>query len=161
MSLLSRFRRTVLPSTARTKKHHDDDAHHYNYRKPTKSFNEKSVKPRSPQSYSNSHDDTINHNTKEKSIRSGTKLSRSSTITPNKSTKNRMDNENDALDNAALTRSNTFTLEEEANLRNGTYPRSKIKEKTPSDSRYRESNADMVFDEPKSKQKKNRPTNLN
>lgn len=57
MSLLSRFRRTVVPMSSSRKKANTDDGRLYNYRKPTKSFNEKSVKTRNSPSYTDSHGD--------------------------------------------------------------------------------------------------------
>lgn len=128
MSLLSRFRRTVLPTNSRNKKvsNTDDDVHHYNYRRPTKSFNEKSVKPKSCQSFANSFNDRNYHDAKGKSTKGSSKLFMSSLLAANKSTKNKIDN---SVDNAALSRSNTFTLEEEANLQNVTIPRFQRKEK--------------------------------
>lgn len=160
-TLLSRFRRTVLPSTSSSKKHSADDGRQYNYRKPTKSFNEKSVKTRSSQPCTDAHEDTSHQQPqhhhhhhqhsareiREKPNRSSSKLSKSSMLNTNRTTKNRT---NDSMDNSALSRSNTFTLEDEANFQNGTYPRSKKKEKTP----IRERNADADYDERKSKQPK-------
>lgn len=157
MSLLSRFRRTVLPSSSRSKKTADDDVRHYNYRKPTKSFNEKSVKSKSSPSYAESHDAANYYDGREKSVKSNnsnsatSKLStRSSMFMPNKSTKVKSVDVDSA---AALSRSDTFTLEEEANLKNGTYPRSKRKDKSSNADPYRESNAANGFDRHKGKQK--------
>lgn len=152
MSLLSRFRRTVLPSTSSNKKHSADVGRQYNYRKPTKSFNEKSVKSRSLQTHSDAHDDINyqNHqqqhhplNAKEKPTRSNSKISKSSTLTTNKSTKTKT---NESSDNANLSRSNTFTLEGEHNFHNETYPRSKKKDKTPNGTRSRSGNSGVDFD---------------
>lgn len=157
MSLLSRFRRTVLPSNSRNKKTIDDDVRHYNYRKPTKSFNEKSVKSKSSPSCTDSHDGTNYYDAKEKSAKNSSsnnnnsgRLSRSSMFgTSNKSpTKMKSDN----VDSGTLSRSDTFTLEEEANLKNGTYQRSKKKEKSSTISPYRESNVATSFDDSKGKQ---------
>lgn len=58
----------------------------------------------------------------------------------------------DDVDSGALSRSDTFTLEEEANLKNGTYQRSKKKEKSSTISPYRESNVASSFDDSKGKQ---------
>lgn len=158
MSLLSRFRRTVLPSNSRNKKTIDDDVRHYNYRQPTKSFNEKSVKSKSSHSCTDSHDGTNYYDAKEKSAKNSSsnsnnnsgRLSRSSIFaTSNKSpTKMKLED----VDSGTLSRSDTFTLEEEANLKNGTYQRSKKKEKSSTISPYRESNVATSFDDSKGKQ---------
>lgn len=164
MSLLSRFRRTVVPmssSSSSRKKSNTDDGRLYNYRKPTKSFNEKSVKTRNLPSYTvDSHGDGTtttgyqyhhrhhrhqqqqqqpqqhqqqyqpNQNLKEKvAIRNSSgNMSKSSPDTRNKSSKSKANNDM-LLDSGALSRSNTFTLEEEMNAHNDTYPRAKRKEK--------------------------------
>lgn len=128
MSLLSRFRKTVLPSNSRNKKvtNTNDNVHHYNYRRPTKSFNEKSIKPKSSQSCADSFNDKNHHDLKGKSTKNSNKIFMPSLLTTNKSTKNKIDN---PVDNSSLSRSNTFTLEEEVNLQNATLPRSQRKEK--------------------------------
>lgn len=145
MAFLSRFRRTVLPSP-RNKKltaSADDDFHHYNYRKSTKSFNEKSVKLKNSQMCADSYDDNINNDAKEKP----TKNSRNnkiyvSTLTTNKSTKNKTDN---SLSVGGLSRSNTFTLEDEEYFQqNGTYPR--IKMENPNAGQYRERNSTDIIE---------------
>lgn len=148
MSLLSRFRKSVIPSSMRSKKSIDNDVQQQNYRKPTKSFNEKSVKSKSFNSY-NSRDGTNYYDGPEKTSRSSSnnKQSRSSIFTPNKSTKS---NSND-VDSAALSRSNTFTLEEEANLKNGTDLRANKKDKPSNASPYRESYVATGCDERKGK----------
>lgn len=133
MSLLSRFRKTVIPSSYRNKKSTDaSDVHQHNYRKPTKSFNEKSVKSRSStQSFTNSYDDDdLVQQSKHKSVsrNSSTKPSKLSTIgSLAKSAKNRASH-GDAADAGTLSRSDTFTLEEENQIQNGTYPRLKRKD---------------------------------
>lgn len=136
MSLLSRFRRTVLPTSSRNKKvtNTDDDVHHYNYRRPTKSFNEKSVKTKSSPSFADSFNDRNYHDAKGKLAKGSNKLFMPSLLATNKSTKAKIDN---SVDNE-LKRSNTFTLEEEANLQNVTLPRSQRKEKCQNVDRSRE-----------------------
>lgn len=135
MSFLSRFRRNVLPSTPRSKKviatTADDDVRQFNYRKSTKSFNEKSVKPRNSPLYINSYDDDNNYkvaNEKSSNNIGNSKLYGSSTLTTNKPKKKKTDNSLGATvassRNNNLSRSNTFTLEDEDNLQNGIYPRS-------------------------------------
>lgn len=141
MSLLSRFRKTVIPSSYRSKKSTNSDDVHHNYRKPTKSFNEKSVKSRSSShSFANSFNDDIPAQqqpqySKQKS------LSRNCNSTNNKSNNNKPSklstlssltksakakpNNGYSIDSGTLTRSDTFTLEEENQMRNGTYPRLK------------------------------------
>lgn len=149
MSLLSRFRKSVMPSSLRSKKSTDNDVQQQNYRKPTKSFNEKSVKSRkSSLSYANHADDDSYYNdTPDRNQRSISKLStRSSSINANKSMlkNNRAINNNNNnnaphhhhngngdADNGNLSRSNTFTLDEEKQIQNGTYPRLKKKDKSP------------------------------
>lgn len=128
MSLLSRFRKTVLPSSSRNKKLADDNVRHYNYRKPTKSFNEKSVKSKnSTTHYTDSHSDDNNHHCdgKEKNERNSCKLSRISTSTVQQSANKNKNNNHSLADNATLSRSNTFTLHEEEQFQNGTHPKSK------------------------------------
>lgn len=157
MSLLSRFRRTVLPSNSRSKKTIDDDVRHYNYRKPTKSFNEKSVKSKSSHSCTDSHDGTNYYDAKEKSAKNTNsnnnnsgRLSRSSIFATSNKSPTKMKSED--VDSGTLSRSDTFTLEEEANLKNGTYQRSKKKEKSSTISPYRESNVANSFEDSKGKQ---------
>lgn len=171
MSLFSRFRRTVVPMSSSRKKTNTDDGHLYNYRKPTKSFNEKSVKTRNLPSYTDSHGDGTtntgyqyhhhrqhrhqqqqqhqhqqpNQNLKEKvAIRSSsTNTSKSSADIRNKSAKSKTNN-GALLDGGTLSRSNTFTLEDELKAENETYPRMKRKEKP-------EYNTTTANDEQKSK----------
>lgn len=100
--------------------------------------------------YINSYDDDNNYKAaEEKSTKNigNSKLLRSSTLTTNKPTKNKTDI---SLGGTcmALSRSNTFTLEDEDNLQNGTYPRSHKKGKIPNVGRYREAHATDGFDEP-------------
>lgn len=148
MSLLSRFRKTVMPSSSRNKKTIEDDAPHHNYRRPTKSFNEKSVKLRNPTQSNTNHanDDYYYHDSRDKNHRSASKLStRSSAVNTNKLTKNNQIKNNSGRgnknlsdkDNGNLSRSDTFTLEEEQQLQNGTYTRSMKKDKLSNiDSHY-------------------------
>lgn len=149
MSLLSRFRKSVLPSSSRGKKVNEtveDDIRYYNYRKPTKNFIEKSIKSKTSQL--NSPHDRNHYDAKEKSTKNVN--IRPSKPSKNKSTNNKTDN---SMNNVALSRSDTFTLEEEANLHNGTYTRSPKKEKSSTISRYRESNAPNSYDVKKGKKK--------
>lgn len=141
MSLLSRFRKTVLPSNSRSKKV-DDDVSQYNYRRSTKSFNEKSVKPRNSHLLIKSIDNNNYNDGQKKSLRNNGR----SNPTTNKSKENKAANKLSAA--ATLSRSNTFTLEDEANLRNGTYPRHHKKGKLPNSGHYRdESNARDEYDD--------------
>lgn len=107
--------------------------------------------------YINSYDDDDKNYkaAEEKSSKNigNSKLLRSSTLTTNKPKKNKTDISLGgtcvALSrNNNLSRSNTFTLEDEDNLENGTYPRSHKKGKIPNVGRYREAHATDGFDEP-------------
>lgn len=105
--------------------------------------------------YINSYDDDNNYKVaEEKSSKNigNSKLFRSSTLTTNKPKKNKTDNSLGATVALSrsnnLSRSNTFTLEDEDNLQNGTYPRSHKKGKIPNVGRYRETHATGDFDEP-------------
>lgn len=161
MSLLSRFRRTVVPTSSSRKKVNTDDGRLYNYQKPTKSFNEKSVKSRNFTSYTDSHGGDgstttgyqYHHrhhphhhqqqqqyqqqqqqlqqsnpigklNAKEKVAvtrhGSGNMSRSSSTYRTNKTSKTKLDKA--ISENSTLSRSNTFTLEEEMNAQNKTHP---------------------------------------
>lgn len=143
MSLLSRFRKSVMPSSMRSKKSIDNDVQQQNYRKPTKSFNEKSVKSKkSSLSHANHADDGSYYNDlPERNQRSISKLStRSPSMNANKSMlKNirannntpRHHNGNGQADNGNLSRSDTFTLDDEKQIQSGTYPRSKKIDKSP------------------------------
>lgn len=133
MSLLSRFRETVLPSISRNKKLVDDNVRNYNYRKPTISFNEKSVKSKnSAAQYSHADDNNLHHcDAAEKSARSNRKLSKTSiskSTVQQSANKNKRNNHSSA-DNATLSRSNTFTLDEEEQFQNETHSKSKRKDK--------------------------------
>lgn len=133
MSLLRRFRETVLPSSSRNKKLANDDVRHYNYRNPTKSFNEKSVKTKnSTTHYTDSHTDDNNHHhcdSKEKNVRNISKLSRRTASTVQQSVKKNKTNNHRLADNATLSRSNTFTLDEEKQFQKGYDPKSKRTDK--------------------------------
>lgn len=156
MSLLSRFRRTVVPMSSR-KKANTDDGRLYNYQKPTKSFNEKSVKSRNFTSYTDSHGDgttatgyqyhhrhhqqhhpqqQLQLNSKEKvATRHGSgNMSKSSTYNTNKSSKTKMDKT--MSENGTLSRSNTFTLEEEMNAQHKAHPHTRQKENPLKCSKY-------------------------
>lgn len=153
MSFLSRIRRTVVP-TSKTKANNssasnsgsdrkkslhrsslrekvNDDEQSHNYRKSTKSFNEKSLKPRnsyqSYHSYGNSDEDehrwrsskpTYNNNKSN-----GTKKAATHTTATDKSTKS-------SFHTPTLSRSDTFTLDDENDVQNGTYLRYRKKDNT-------------------------------
>lgn len=175
MSLLSRFRRSVVPVSSK-KKTHSDDSRLYNYRKPTKSFNEKSViKSKNLPAYTDSahgdgtttagnqyhhrqeqqHDhhqqQPSNQNSREKvAVRNSSgNMSKSLPFTTNKTSKPKT-NKN-TFDNGSLSRSNTFTLEEERHAQNETYPYAKRKEKPLNSG---EMTAGSEYDARKSKWKK-------
>lgn len=148
MSLLSRFRRTVLPSNSRSKKvATDNNTRQHNYRKSTQSFNEKSVKPKNSHLYIDTHDDNNQNIAEGKSSKKNgnSKPVGSSTLILNTSKKNKTDKS--FVSSATLSRSNTFTLEDEDNIQNGTYPRFHKKGKDPKFGRHREANAADGFDE--------------
>lgn len=155
MSLLSRFRRTVVPMSTR-KKPNTDDSRFYNYQKSTKSFNEKTVKSRNFPSCTDSHGDCtnttdhqyqnlhhqqphqqLNQNLKEKIATRNSfskNVSKLSTHNINKSSKPKTDK---ALsENVNLSRSNTFTLEKEMNDQSKNQPHSRRKENTSNCTEY-------------------------
>lgn len=133
MSLLSRFRRTVLPSNPRSKNFSaENDSCQYNYRKSTKTFNEKSVKPKNSQLCADSKNG-INYNDVNEKLKS-------STISTKKLSKNKPEKSF----GGSLSRSNTFTLEDEANIENQIYSQSYNKGKFSS---YKH-NTDDISDEP-------------
>lgn len=153
MSLLSRFRRTVLPSNSRGRKvatATDNNIRQYNYRKSTQSFNEKSVKPKNSHLDAYTHDDN-NQNTAggKSSKKNGNNKLFGSSLIVNTSKKNKTDKL--FVSSATLSRSNTFTLEDEGNIQNGTYPRFQKKGKDPKFGRHREAYATEGFDEPSGK----------
>lgn len=151
MSFLSRIRKTVTPSsktkvtssngsTDRKKslprppyreKVTDDDQLH-NYRKSTKSSSEKSLKPKNTyHSYSYGNSDEDDHrwrsSTKPNHKLNDTKKNAAHTTTAisvtGKSTKS-------SFHTPTLSRSDTFTLDEENDVQNGTYSRYKKKDNT-------------------------------
>lgn len=147
MSFLSRIRKTVTP-TSKTKVDNsnittissnndrkrslqrplyrekvDDADQLHNYRKATKSFNEKSLKPQnSYRSYGNSDEDEHRwRSTKSNHKSNDTKKAATHTSATGKSMKT-------SIRTPTLSRSDTFTLDEENKVQNGTYSRYKKKD---------------------------------
>lgn len=145
MSFLSRIRKSVTP-TSKTKVNNsssnssndrkrslqrplyrekvDDGDQLHNYRKSTKSFNEKSLKPQnSYHSYGNSDEDEHRwRSTKSNHKLNDTKkVAAPHTTATGKSMKT-------SIHTPTLSRSDTFTLDEENEVQNGTYLRYKKKD---------------------------------
>lgn len=149
MSFLSRIRKSVTPAS-KTKVNNngnstssggndrkrslqrpvyrekvDDGDQLHNYRKSTKSFNEKSLKPQnSYHSYGNSDEDEHRwRSTKSNHKLNDTKKAATLTTATGKSMKT-------SFHTPTLSRSDTFTLNEENEVQNGTYLRNKKKDNT-------------------------------
>lgn len=116
-------KRSVQRSSYREKVDDDDQLH--NYRKSTKSFNEKSLKPKNTyHSYGNSDEDEHRwRSTKPLYKSNDTKRTATHTPSTGKSTKS-------SFHTPTLSRSDTFTLDEENDVQNGTYMRYKKKDNT-------------------------------
>lgn len=142
MSLLSRFRKTVTPSksklgsdtkrsaqqSTREKTTSVTDNDHHNYRKSTKSFNEKSLKPKNTyHSYMNSDDDDHHHHHYGRRS-SSTNHHTNSMAIPKSSVHSVREKNSKSFDTPPLQRSDTFTLEEENELQNGSYPHYKSRD---------------------------------
>lgn len=145
MSFLSRIRKSVVP-TAKTKvsssssnrdgdakrllhrsyrEKVDDDDQLHNYRKSTKSSIEKSLKPKNAYHSYGNFDEDENHWRSSKPNNKSNEMRRTATHTSarDKSTKSSFH-----TPTPTLSRSDTFTLDEENEVQNGTYSRYKTRD---------------------------------